>query len=96
VKLTGEEEKRFIDEANDRADKLYAEKLRAAKANAKARGKEPFDLARLETMCDTSREGKLAPVEERIEEFEWKYYVVFSDILTLEEFAQKVDELNHW
>ena len=94
--LTGDAAKRSMDEAGERARKERAEKLDAAKADAAVRGKEPFDLAKLETMCDTSHAGRLAPVEERQSEHEWMYYVHYRNVMTIAEYAEKVEALNRW
>ena len=80
----------------ERSKRQQAERLNAAKVEATKRGKEQFDLHALEQMCDTTHEGRLGPVEERINEFEWKYYVDYPDLMTLAEFANKVDELSRW
>ena len=79
-----------------RLDAERARELADAKAAAAASGKEPFDLARLETMCDTSREGRLDPVESRQARFEDMYYVQYSRLRTLAELAQVIEELNRW
>ncbi|HZJ64543.1 MAG TPA: hypothetical protein VFD36_13570 [Kofleriaceae bacterium] len=79
-----------------RNDELRAQRLTAAKRDAAASGKEPFDLAKLETMCDTSSEGRMDPEPVRRTEFEEMYYVRYPQILTLEDFARKVEELNKW
>ena len=94
--LSGKEAEEFIARKHAEARQLQAEQLAAAKADAARRGKEPFDLAKLETMCDTSHEGRVDPVEDRQAEFERKYYVHFPDVMTLAEFAKKVEELNRW
>lgn len=94
--MEDEEARAFMAEIGRRNDKLRAERLAAAKRDAAARGKEPFDLAKLETMCDTSSEGRMDPEPVRHERFEEMYYVQFPQILTLEDFARKVDELNKW
>ncbi|HZJ64544.1 MAG TPA: hypothetical protein VFD36_13575 [Kofleriaceae bacterium] len=94
--LEGKEALEFMAEIGRRNDELRAERLAVAKRNAAERGKEPFDLAKLETMCDTSSEGRMAPEPVRHATFEEKYYVQFQDILTLEDFAREVDELNKW
>lgn len=94
--LSGKAADEFVARKHAEARKLHAEQLEAAKAEAARRGKEPFDLAKLETMCDTSHEGRVDPVEDRQAEFERKYYVHFPDIMTLAEFARKVEELNRW
>ncbi|NEA53380.1 hypothetical protein G3I60_04185 [Streptomyces sp. SID13666] len=80
------------------AKSRWAHNKRLAKARSDAcdRGKEPFDLAVLETLCDTSREGRMDAVDIRHERFEWKYYTQFPDVMTLRDFARKVDELNRW
>jgi hypothetical protein len=94
--LTGDAAKEFARQAAERAQKKRDEMLAAAKAEAAKRGKEPFDLAKLETMCDTSHEGRVPPLEERQKEHEWMYYTHFRDVMTLAEYAEKVTELNRW
>ena len=94
--LNDEESRVLWAELARRNDELRAQRLAAAKRDAAASGKEPFDLAKLETMCDTSSEGRMAPEPVRRERFEQKYYVDYPAILTLEDFARKVDELNKW
>jgi hypothetical protein len=76
--------------------KRRAELLAAAKAKAAVSGKEPFDLAKLETMCDTSSHGRLDPVEIRHADFEDRYYVWYPDVMTLLALAEKVNEWNRW
>jgi Tfp pilus assembly protein PilP len=94
--LTGDAAKEYMRQVAERAQKKRDEMLAAAKAEAARRGKEPFDLAKLETLCDTSREGKMDPVETRRARFEEMYYTYYPDVMTLEEFAEKVAELNRW
>lgn len=94
--LTGKEARDFLEEIWARNAKERAERLERAKADAAARGKEPFDLARLETMADTSSEGRMDPEENRRARFEEMYYVNHPSILTIEDFARKVEELNKW
>jgi hypothetical protein len=94
--LNDEESRVFWAELAQRNAELRVERLAAAKRDAAARGKEPFDLAKLETMCDTSSEGRMAPETVRHERFEEKYYVDYPAILTLEDFAREVEELNKW
>lgn len=94
--LTGDEAKEFMDQERARVKQLKAEMLASAKADAQHRNKEPFDLEKLESLCDTSSEGRMAPLDERIAEFERKYYVVYPDIMTIEEFAKKIEELSRW
>lgn len=96
MKLTGNAAKEFMEQTHARARQREAETLAAAKADAARRGKEPFNLEKLESMCDTSHEGQMAPIDERNEEFEWKYYVRYPQIMTIEDFAEKVAELSRW
>jgi hypothetical protein len=85
-------------EYTERLRREHAEERAETLARAKhaAVGKEPFDLAKLETLCDTSSEGRMAPVEARQAKFEDMYYVEYPDIKTLADFARKIDELNKW
>lgn len=94
--LTGKDAWAFIEEIGARNTKQRAERLDRARADAAARGKEPFDLAKLETMADTSSEGRMDPEEERCARFEEMYYVQYPDLLTIEDFARVVEELNKW
>jgi hypothetical protein len=94
--LTGKDAWALFEEIGARNAKQRAERLERAKADADARGKEPFDLAKLETMADTSSEGRMDPEEDRRARFEEMYYVQYPDILTVEDFAAKVEELNKW
>ena len=48
--LTGEDALRFYEQVSRRAERIRAERLAAAKADAARRGKEPFDLA--SRFCD--------------------------------------------
>jgi hypothetical protein len=76
--LEGKEAIEFTEEIGRRNAELYARQLSAAKRAAAVRGKEPFDLARLETMCDTSSERRMGPEPVRYERFEEMYYLHFS------------------
>lgn len=94
--LTGDAARAHMDEVGAEVQKRRASRLAAAKRHAARRGKEPFDLVKLETMCDTTHAGRLAPLEERQAEFEWMYYTFHPNVMTLAEFARHVDELNRW
>lgn len=94
--LTGDAAKKFLASAQARADQIRAEQLAKAKAEAAARGKEPFDLGKLEAMCDTSHNGILGPPDERRTEHEWLYYMRYADLMTLAEYAERVAERDRW
>lgn len=76
--------------------RVRAEKLAVSKDEATRRGKEPFDFAVLESMCDTSHGGLRIPAEERYAEYEYMYYVDYPSCMTLKEFAEFVNVLNQW
>ncbi len=76
--------------AQDATD-LAKEKARAAKS-----GKELFDLEKLEALCDTSSEGRLAPHDHRRARFEYMYYVAYPSFMTIAEFAAFIEKTNKW
>lgn len=92
--MSDDEARALMDEIKQRNKEVRARQL--AEARAKASGKEPFDLAKLEALCDTTSEGRMEPEEIRRERFEHMYYVDFPKIATLAEFARKVQELASW
>ena len=68
--------------------------LDEARAAAEARGKEPFDLARLEALLDTSPElGPTPPEAERARVWADKYYLQYPEVMTLEQLAALVREM---
>ena len=85
-----------VDELMERNAKVRSEALAREKALAITRGKEPFDFEKLETMCDTSNEGRVAPVETRRAKLEYKYYVEHSEYMTLAELADLITRLSKW
>jgi len=94
--LTGDAAKKFMAGAAARARQARADRLAAAKSDAAARGKEPFDLGKLDAMCDTSHDGVLTLPAERSAEHEWMYYVFYTELMTLAEYAARVTEQNLW
>jgi hypothetical protein len=88
--LTGKAANDLLDQLLRDNERVRAEQLAVAKAKAAARGKDPFELAKLEAMCDTSREGRVDPVEVRAARFERMYYVEHPEYATLAELAQLV------
>lgn len=70
--------------------------LAQRKAEAAARGKEPFDLEKLETMADTSTEGRKDPIEQRRAYYEYKYYVEHPEYMTLRELADLVNLVSRY
>lgn len=77
-------------------ERKRAELLARAKEGGAARGKEPFDLAKLETMCASEAFlGRMKPAD-RAAQLEDMYYIDYPKLMTLAEFARKVDELGRW
>ncbi|MEU2038269.1 hypothetical protein [Nocardia niwae] len=72
-----------------------SERLAAVKADAHARGKEPFDLGRLESLCDTSDEGRMDPTQWRKRKFELMYYS-HPEMMTIEDLAEHVMTMRGW
>ncbi|MEU4313243.1 hypothetical protein [Nocardia sp. NPDC024068] len=71
------------------------ERLAAVKADAHARGKEPFDLDRLETLCDTSDNGRRDPISWRQRRFELIYYS-HPEMMTIEDLAEHIAMTHGW
>lgn len=94
--LKGKDAENFMDEVSKQQDKQRDEALARCKAEAATRGKEPFDLEKLEQLCDTSSEGRLAPVERRRADLEYKYYVSNRSMMTLKEFADLIETVRKW
>lgn len=76
--------------------KRHAQLMDEAKHKADAIGKEPFNLAKLEEFCDTSREGRLAPEDERRREYEDLYYIGNPKLMTMKELAEYITYLRQW
>ena len=76
-------------------DLKRSEDLARAKADAAVRGKEPFDLKRLEALSPTEALGERTP-EARQKRFEVMYYIEFPELMTIEELAIEVNELSRW
>jgi hypothetical protein len=72
-------------EAVEQADEQA--RLAQAKTEAQARGKEPFDLDRLEVLYDTESDLGQRPRQERWRSWEWKYYVQTPELMSLDAFA---------
>jgi hypothetical protein len=96
VALSEAESKALTEEIRAQNAKTRSEALAKAKTAAALAGKEKFDLAKLEKLVDTSSEGRVDPVEERLALYERKYYVEHPEIMTIAEFAKVVAELNSW
>jgi hypothetical protein len=93
--LTGQAAIDFFEELERRDQEKRADNLARAKAEAARRGKEPFDLEKLETMCSTrTSEGNQMTVERRRTSFEYEYYVSQSKLMTLAEFAEYINRVN--
>lgn len=74
--------------ARQQAEK--SDKLAQAKREAAERGKQPFDLDKLEEIFDTRVQGGFQPPrDQRERDFEYRYYVFSPDTMSLAEFAAR-------
>ena len=96
AELTGKDALEFIEQLEQTHAKQREDALARKKADAQRRGKEPFDLAKLETMCDTSQDGRIDPVEVRQDRYEYMYYVEHPEYRTLTALAELVELLSKW
>lgn len=74
-----------------------AEKLAAAKEEAARTGKEAFDFQKLCSIYDPSpltAPADWEPTEETVRAYEYKYYVYYPHIKTIEEFARQQEEMD--
>jgi hypothetical protein len=96
--LKGEEAWAFHDKLAAREEKAREERLANAKREAARRGKEPFDLQKLERLYDTraDTDGRVDPVETRRARYEWEYYTYDPNILTIDEFAKFLERTSRW
>ena len=93
--LTGKDALELHEQIKREAEQRRAEALARAKADAAARGKEPFDLDRLAALTALDALGRATP-EERRASLEYDYYVRAKDALTLADFAAQLDERGRW
>lgn len=97
TKLTGKEALEFVEKLKKEDEARTKAALEKARSEAESRGKEPFDLAKLETMCDTSEwQGRIDPPETRHARYEYMYYVAHPEIMTLRELADLVTLSSRW
>ena len=93
----GDETERFLrDKARRDAEK--ADRLKAAREEATKAGKEPFSAEVLSRyFTPTHRLGhEHGKVLKALEEYEWSYYVVHTEIMTLEEFGRELTEIHSY
>ena len=86
----------FIEKLKEQK-KSKAEDLKRAKATAKEIGKEPFDFQKLFTLYDITSDFVLVaykPSKNAEFRYEEKYYLSYPDILSIEEFAERLETLD--
>jgi hypothetical protein len=100
--IVGDQATRIVEESDRRNRESRAEELAECKEVAAANGKEPFDLDKLGEYIDLtwrvecSDYPQVVTREEKIEHYEERYYVSYPDVMTLKDFAVKVEELRLW
>ena len=91
--LTGKTAEDFLAEALRKSEQTRAEQLARAKADAAMRGKEPFDLVKLEKLVDP---GRMVGAGERQRTYEYMYYVSSPEFMTLAELANLIKVLSEY
>jgi hypothetical protein len=94
VTLRGEEANVYFESMKQPQAEERAAALARGKADAEARGKEPFDLEKLETMDHTGK--GVEPDDRQRARYEHMYYVEYPDVMTIEAFAKLVAERTDW
>ncbi|MBV8758097.1 MAG: hypothetical protein JO257_12500 [Deltaproteobacteria bacterium] len=91
--LTGKDAEDFANATRRKHEQAAKERLEAAKTEAKNRGKEPFDLKKLETLVDP---GRMIGATERERTYEYMYYVEHPKFSSLQELADLIMELSEY
>ena len=86
--IEGKEALDLLEQANRRMKASQEADLAEEKAKAVVRGKEEFDLERFEAMYRGRLRADERPREQRLAAREYDYYVLFADVMTIEEFAK--------
>ena len=95
--LEGKEARDFFNAIKQREEEKAAAQFAEAKARAAASGKEPFDYEKLQRIATTIYEMTSNMTDaERGEYFERMYYVRYPSVVTLDKFADIVNELSRW
>lgn len=87
--------RRFAVTVWQRQDLTRRERLALVAEDAHARGKEPFDLGRLESLCDTGEEGRMDPAVWRKHRFALMY-CSHPEMMTIEDLAEHVMMAQGW
>lgn len=70
--------------------------LKQAKVKAKETGKEPFDFEKLYDLYDLTSDFARGPQPSREKKmrYEQKYYLDYPDVMSIEEFAERLHQLD--
>lgn len=91
--LTGKAAEEFHEQVMRKHEQTRAEQLTRAIAEAAARGKEPFDLVKLETLVDP---GRMVGPSERQRKYEYMYYATNPEFVSLAELADLIKVLSEY
>jgi hypothetical protein len=94
--LEGDTAKEFAEKIRLRNIQLVEESLKEEKLKAIQTGKEIFNYEKLETFVDSSDYQKAKTREEHVKKLEYAYYVTWSKIMSVEEFAKHIVEIYRW
>lgn len=84
------DDRQWFDKLAAEAEARQEAQLCEARQDAMTRGKEAFDLDRLEALVDTTTDlGGLPPREERQRRWERLYYLSWPEVMTMAEFAER-------
>ncbi len=78
-------------------EKERAAAFKQAQERAKETGKEPFDFEKLYDLHDVRSDfarGNTLPSEETKQRYEQKYYIDYSDVMSIKEFAERLNQLD--
>lgn len=81
----------------EKCEEERAEALKQAKVKAKETGKEPFDFEKLYDLYDVTSDfarGSPQPSREKKMRYEQKYYLDYPDVMSIEEFAERLHQLD--
>lgn len=94
--LTGKEALAYHERLKAENSSRKRAQLSKAKIEADTTGKEPFDLSKLESLCDTSVGGRMLDEEERHTTYEYGYYVEHPEVRTIVEYSTLISEREKW
>jgi hypothetical protein len=94
--LEGETARQFTENLRREEERRAIQILAQRKLEALENGKEQFDYDKISSLIYVDRYVSGATLEERKANLEYNYYVVKSDIMTIQEFIKHIELINQW